>query len=119
MASSEVLTHQQMAVLAHLDEGRPREPLITTGDGLYRIVVSVAVQDRGLVPTYLVRSESPAAAAALAVDRSAERWPHYREIKVLRCWSFPPGEIALSGAEQLELVGAPVEVADVGPLVRA
>ncbi len=87
--------------------------------GLYRIVVSVAVQDRGLVPTYLVRSDSPAAAAALAVDRSVERWPHYREIKVLRCWSYPRGEIALSGAEALELVGTPVDVIDVGPLVRA
>jgi hypothetical protein len=84
--------------------------------GLFRLDVSVYVNAE-LAPlvTYLVRAEDPAAAAGLVVDRATESWPEYKTVEVLRCWSYPPGELVLSGAQALELSGAePVPVLDVG-----
>lgn len=83
---------------------------------LFRLDVHVYVTSE-LAPTvtYLVRAESPAAAANLVIDQATKRWPDYRSAEVLHCWSYPHGELVLSGAGGLELVGEPVPVVVLGP----
>lgn len=82
---------------------------------LYRLDVEIlGLSDSGPLACYAVAAASPAAAAYLAVQRAQERWDPCRA-RVRRCWSYPPGELVLGNADQLELVGAtPIEVADVG-----
>ena len=78
---------------------------------LYRLMVEsegVAVQ-----AVLVLTEDGPAAAAALALERVQDRWPDSRA-RVMRCWSFPPGELALLNADQLELLGTQVDVIDVG-----
>ena len=81
---------------------------------LFRLDVAVYVSAE-LAPrlTYLVRAEGPAAAAGLVIDRIITRWPTYRSVEVVLCWSYPPGKLVLSGAQTLELSGATlVPIAD-------
>lgn len=86
---------------------------------LFRLDVSVYVSaELAPIVTYLVRAESPAAAANLVIDRAMKRWPDYRSMEVMRCWAYPPGELVLSGAHTLELAGEPVPVAHVGEVHR-
>ena len=82
---------------------------------LYKVSVSVYTGDAGPLVTYLVHTDGgPAAAASLAIDRSVDRWPDYRSVEVLRVWEYPTGELALAGADPLEMVGRKVDVADLG-----
>lgn len=81
---------------------------------LYRLDVFVCAHaELAPMPSYLVRAESPAAAASLVMDRIADSWPGYRSAEILRCWSYAPDELVLGGAGLLE-VGEPIPVADLG-----
>jgi len=62
----------------------------------------------------LAVASSPAAAAALAIERVRRRYPT-QSLRVMGCWAFPEGEFAAMGAGMLELLaGGPMDVVDTG-----
>lgn len=115
-AADDVRTHEAL--------GKLLPGLIEAGEALnrpagelrlYRLRVDVYVHAE-LAPTltYLVRAESPAAAASLVMDRVTDSWLDHRSAEIVGCWSYPPGELVLAGADMLELAGERIPVADLG-----